>query len=625
MSDNGISGLSSSFLKNSGQTPIPGTQLKPGDIVLSAEGIQALKKMNILRLERNNKRDERRKAGEKDVSEDEGDGLAPLITLVPSGEIPTDFGALEAQDSEASKLLFDDSKAALNSFQAIDDSIPSAIFFLAKNGISPPLTIFLPASLARIRSSNIKTVKHGTGESTKVTVIDVSDFPTEEGLDQATWCTTYNTFLTFMELAAGPKIFQGFASHYNYILSDPEFAQWFTAYRDFDQRLPPGAPPPLRKATVPIVRSLTTGIRLARNRCCVFVAEEQVTARTPASKRNRAVMVANSSSSPTARGSFESPTNGPYAWDTIAEGATQTLVPTPSTSALSAPTLTMERRIALATDCARVVTPYHAAGWFAALRDCNLLERYPNLVHDISFGSPIGNPPTPSFTFIPSNMPTTDLNPSFIDNYLAGEVAAGRMSGPYSVEEAHAFFGGHFRTAPLGLVEKEPGLGKWRMVQNNSVLDSSGDSTNSWLDAKDILIKWSTCANMADLHCLVQFSRPIWRVFRQFGTATGQFDSALFFAANLARIFADLALRLVNLTCAIFRGQFGAYFCRFGIATGQFDSCKSATRNPGCELGSGSRIPLFGRFAETQVGFAYFLARVNLAGSHLPIRPLYLG
>ncbi|KAK7013695.1 hypothetical protein R3P38DRAFT_2638826 [Favolaschia claudopus] len=236
MSDNGISGLSSSFLKNSGQTPIPRT-LKPGDVVLSAEAIQALKKMDILRLERNNKRDERRKAGEKDVSEDEGEGLAPLITLVPSGEIPTDFGALDAQESEAPKLLFDDSKAALNSFQAIDDSIPSAIFFLAKNGISPPLTIFLPASLARIRSSNIKTVKHGTGESTKITVIDISDFPTEDGLDQATWCTTYNTFLTFMELAAGPKIFQGFASHYNYILSDPEFAQWFTAYRDFDQRL----------------------------------------------------------------------------------------------------------------------------------------------------------------------------------------------------------------------------------------------------------------------------------------------------------------------------------------------------------------------------------------------------
>jgi hypothetical protein len=96
-------------------------------------------------------------------------------------------------------------------------------------------------------------------------------------------------------------------------------------------------------------------------------------------------------------------------------------------------------------------------------------------------------------------MASTDLNPSFIDDYLAGEVKAGRMSGPYTRDEAHAFFGGHFRTSPLGLVEKEPGMGKWRMIQNNSALDGTGQSTNSWLDAKDILIKWNTCADMADL------------------------------------------------------------------------------------------------------------------------------
>jgi hypothetical protein len=159
----------------------------------------------------------------------------------------------------------------------------------------------------------------------------------------------------------------------------------------------------------------------------------------------------------------------------------------------------MERLTVLATDFKRVVTPYQAEGWYQALRDCQLLDRYPNLIHNIYYGSPIGNPPTPSSTFIPPNMTTTDLNPSFIDNYLAGEVAAGRMSGPYSIEEAHAFFGGHFRTAPLGLVEKEPGLGKWRMIQNNSAVDAGGDSTNSWLDAKDILVRWHSCAAMADI------------------------------------------------------------------------------------------------------------------------------
>lgn len=93
-----------------------------------------------------------------------------------------------------------------------------------------------------------------------------------------------------------------------------------------------------------------------------------------------------------------------------------------------------------------------------------------------------------------------ELNPSFIDNYIAEEVLAGRMSGPYTMEEAYIFFGGHFRTAPLGLVEKAPaGSGKWRMVQNNSVLDNDGVSTNSWLDSKEFSIGWHTCSMMADI------------------------------------------------------------------------------------------------------------------------------
>ncbi|KAJ7651807.1 hypothetical protein B0H17DRAFT_1147610 [Mycena rosella] len=44
-------------------------------------------------------------------------------------------------------------------------------------------------------------LKYGTGETTKVTVIDVSEFPDEETLDQANFLTCYNTFLTFMEVA----------------------------------------------------------------------------------------------------------------------------------------------------------------------------------------------------------------------------------------------------------------------------------------------------------------------------------------------------------------------------------------------------------------------------------------
>ncbi|KAJ7716253.1 hypothetical protein DFH07DRAFT_973950 [Mycena maculata] len=243
MPDNsGISGQTSPFLEGlNGGAPIQDQGRKKGNIVFSADAIKVLRKWEILHLERNNKRAERRTAGEENVSEDEEDELTPYVMVVPSGEkSQPENPAASPKSSDTpldSKLLFSDDIAAKNSFRAHNNSIPSAVFSLAKNGLSPPLTLFLPASLERIRSSNVKTVKHGTGETTKVTVIDVSNFPDEDDLDQANWCTTYNTFLTFLESAVGPRIFESFARHYNRMLTDPELATWFRAYRSFDKKI----------------------------------------------------------------------------------------------------------------------------------------------------------------------------------------------------------------------------------------------------------------------------------------------------------------------------------------------------------------------------------------------------
>ena len=45
-------------------------------------------------------------------------------------------------------------------------------------------------------------------------------------------------------------------------------------------------------------------------------------------------------------------------------------------------------------------TPYSVDGWTAALLQCNILEDFPNLMHDIELGSPIGNPPPLTSTFL---------------------------------------------------------------------------------------------------------------------------------------------------------------------------------------------------------------------------------
>jgi len=40
----------------------------------------------------------------------------------------------------------------------------------------------------------------------------------------------------------------------------------------------------------------------------------------------------------------------------------------------------------------RVFTAYNAQAWHLALAEADITPSYPNLVHDLTHGSPIGNP-----------------------------------------------------------------------------------------------------------------------------------------------------------------------------------------------------------------------------------------
>jgi len=42
------------------------------------------------------------------------------------------------------------------------------------------------------------------------------------------------------------------------------------------------------------------------------------------------------------------------------------------------------------------------------------------------------------------------------------------MSGPFTTEQASIIFGGPFHSSSVGLVEKVPGYGVWRMIQHLS-------------------------------------------------------------------------------------------------------------------------------------------------------------
>ena len=48
-------------------------------------------------------------------------------------------------------------------------------------------------------------------------------------------------------------------------------------------------------------------------------------------------------------------------------------------------------------------TPYVVSAWKDALNSANLTDLFPNLIHDITYGSPIGNLPPLNTMFIPKN------------------------------------------------------------------------------------------------------------------------------------------------------------------------------------------------------------------------------
>jgi len=83
-------------------------------------------------------------------------------------------------------------------------------------------------------------------------------------------------------------------------------------------------------------------------------------------------------------------------------------------------------------------------------------------------------------------IPSALKPPHIINDEITSELISNRMSGPFSVTQAHTIFGGHFCMSPLSLVEKDPGLGKWCNFFHLSKEDSKGgESMNGWLIIDD--------------------------------------------------------------------------------------------------------------------------------------------
>jgi hypothetical protein len=147
-----------------------------------------------------------------------------------------------------------------------------------------------------------------------------------------------------------------------------------------------------------------------------------------------------------------------------------------------------------------VVTSLSVANFKYLLEVHGLLTHYPTLLSRITHGFPIAlNLPPLTHTFIPHNHYRSKEDEAIVQEKVDKEVAAGRISGPFTIKQAHAFFGGHFRTCPLSLVPKPVPVGiSWRMVENFSFEDEDGRSVNSLINSDDFPTSWITAQEFGD-------------------------------------------------------------------------------------------------------------------------------
>src|SRR5882724_11401689 len=155
---------------------------------------------------------------------------------------------------------------------------------------------------------------------------------------------------------------------------------------------------------------------------------------------------------------FPSPTSSFASCTTYAEPApTQppTMAITPAPYVVMAPTW---HATAPGTDIHhllnKVVTPYNPKAWHIALLQVGLISSFLNLIHDLTYDSPISDPPALSYTFTPKSLSLADIDPAYMDTFLEEEVSSGCMDNPFSMETTHHIFRGHFHTAPLGFTKK---------------------------------------------------------------------------------------------------------------------------------------------------------------------------
>ncbi len=234
------------------------------------DNLDVLNTLNADRVQRNRRRDKRRheadqnaqddngNRSEAEISEDEDDFLTPIINSLkemadsqssghrdplqdedPRSDQQT--GETERPHRNAIVGFTDEGAARQTEIGMKDNSFPKALFNMAINRKSPPLTLFSHESLERIRyGRNVEYPKCPTDDKPSLRLLKTDNFPDEEKIDAVSFLMVYPAFMRFLDVlldGKAPRIFQGFCEHFAKISSCDDFQNNFAAYRTFDREI----------------------------------------------------------------------------------------------------------------------------------------------------------------------------------------------------------------------------------------------------------------------------------------------------------------------------------------------------------------------------------------------------
>jgi hypothetical protein len=138
----------------------------------------------------------------------------------------------------------------------------------------------------------------------------------------------------------------------------------------------------------------------------------------------------------------------------------------------------------------QVIHPYNISAFESSLHQLHLTDAHPLLIHNLTYGFPLGALPELEHSIIIPNHPFVAKNPEVVAAYIDAEMKAGRMSGPFSQVDVEHILCGPIYVSPLIVAEQTEGPGlppKFCVCCHLSKDDpiSGSSSVNSFIDKGD--------------------------------------------------------------------------------------------------------------------------------------------